>query len=408
MCLRTTLIGALLLCPGLRAQVYFIAGTPTHNLNTRYAVKLLKVNAAGTTSIVKELISQEHGLDWIAVSPDLHAAVMLEWDHYTALVFDLDKLETVKQCDLQVNGDLTGGKWLANVPGRGPSYQAWLDDIDSHALFRSLSLSPDVPCGEWLDRKVGPQEIIYISANGNVANPFVLNANSDGTFASVDRDGSLFTEMGAGNRVRLEFRLPAGLSFSEEPGSFIGISVDNLQVRVITYRGSDEQLHYLVFRKRDQSWHQIPDSLSPAMVSGAGPYISLTETALKPSISKNIHPKRSIRELKGLKDQEMSAGAKDWNTHERDTGPNLRTVMGGAEYVYTGKLSLYDIETGQVFTIETNQGNSEILLVDNQMVYYRINDRLYSAEINKSGLGAPQLLATDEIINDVHWAFSKR
>jgi hypothetical protein len=65
------------------------------------------------------------------------------------------------------------------------------------------------------------------------------------------------------------------------------------------------------------------------------------------------------------------------------------------------------VATDRHYTITTNQGDSEIILVDNDTVYYRVSNRLYSAPIPATSIGAAKLLATDELIRDAHWAFLK-
>ena len=55
--------------------------------------------------------------------------------------------------------------------------------------------------------------------------------------------------------------------------------------------------------------------------------------------------------------------------------------------------------------ITTDQADSEILLIEKGVVYYRVSDRLYSAPITATGIGTASLLATDEAIRDAHWAF---
>jgi hypothetical protein len=70
-------------------------------------------------------------------------------------------------------------------------------------------------------------------------------------------------------------------------------------------------------------------------------------------------------------------------------------------------LHLYDIDNEKVYTIETHQGDSEVLLIEDGVVYYRASDRLYSAPITALGLGSARLVATDEAIRDAHWSFIK-
>ena len=54
------------------------------------------------------------------------------------------------------------------------------------------------------------------------------------------------------------------------------------------------------------------------------------------------------------------------------------------------------------------RSDHEVLLVENGLVYYRAADQLFSAPINRDGIGTPRLLATDDSVRDAHWAFIKR
>jgi hypothetical protein len=82
--------------------------------------------------------------------------------------------------------------------------------------------------------------------------------------------------------------------------------------------------------------------------------------------------------------------------------------FNNADVVYTGRLHVYNIDTEQVFTIATNQADSEVLLIEADVVYYRSANRLYAANITESGIGKPRLLANDDVINDAHWAFIRK
>jgi hypothetical protein len=75
--------------------------------------------------------------------------------------------------------------------------------------------------------------------------------------------------------------------------------------------------------------------------------------------------------------------------------------------IYPGRLDVYNIDTDKLFTITTNQGDSEILLIEDNTVYYRVSNRLYKAPITDGGIGTAALIATDEAIRDAHWAFIK-
>jgi hypothetical protein len=89
-------------------------------------------------------------------------------------------------------------------------------------------------------------------------------------------------------------------------------------------------------------------------------------------------------------------------------GPSMLSRVDDKRAVYPGRLHLYDVNNERVYTIVTNQGDSEILLVEHDVVYYRVSERLYSAPITEKSIGAARLLATAEAIRDAHWAFIKQ
>lgn len=76
----------------------------------------------------------------------------------------------------------------------------------------------------------------------------------------------------------------------------------------------------------------------------------------------------------------------------------------GILYIYNYKTQKY-IEFEAIENDE-RQGDSEILLVQDEIVYYRINDKIYKAQIiNGENLGESVLLVQDERVPYIHCAF---
>lgn len=75
---------------------------------------------------------------------------------------------------------------------------------------------------------------------------------------------------------------------------------------------------------------------------------------------------------------------------------------------YPGVLHLYNADTAKTFTINTHEPDSEILLVENQTILYRVNDSLFEAKLESDGIGPARLLVQSDVIRDTHWAFTKR
>jgi hypothetical protein len=146
----------------------------------------------------------------------------------------------------------------------------------------------------------------------------------------------------------------------------------------------------LVLRKRDKTWHSVSVPTERFdWQRGFGKYITITEVRTK-----------------GPENTE-SAGRSEWRKTVSKMGPSIHDRLDDANVVFPDRMYLYDVDTERVYTITTNQGDSEVLLVENGIVYYRASDRLYSAPIGEMSIGKATLLATDDAIRDAHWAFIK-
>jgi hypothetical protein len=100
--------------------------------------------------------------------------------------------------------------------------------------------------------------------------------------------------------------------------------------------------------------------------------------------------------------------------HRKDIygGRRQSPVEPTADYAWSvsnqyspGELSVLNARSGKQYTIETHEGDSEVLLVENGTIYYRVNDSIFRAPIGQENVGTPVLMATDPHIPDVHWAF---
>lgn len=107
----------------------------------------------------------------------------------------------------------------------------------------------------------------------------------------------------------------------------------------------------------------------------------------------------------------------DYNTNKVSPGKEERKKLNSqnpfnAEHRFAyfhlysyGILYLYNTYSQTYIEWNTGQGDSEILLVENDIVYYRINDEIYAATIQGEQLKKPKLLIKDLQVLDIHWAF---
>jgi hypothetical protein len=303
-------------------------------------------------------------------------------------VVDLDLAAVVKSCMVPAVG-FPMEHWIWNVPGAGPRYVEYVGNPGGEDQLRGMSLDPSVPC-EQSFASLSPTDAKYLAPSGFAG---VADLASDDAMSvlidSNNRVNRLFHTIG---RAYFDLEVTPVL-YEDLKRPFGAITANNLSLLALSlseYSDPSNQ-RLLVFRKADRTWHRLP------------------------SFSQQFSWTRSFgRFLAVASAQERSAkvpespGRAEWRNKSAPTGPNLAARFANSSAVFLGRLYLYDVDSGQTYTIVTNQGDSEVLLVENDIVYYRVSDRLYSAAITKTGLGEAKLLAASDVIRDAHWAFIKR
>jgi len=377
-------------------QLHLITGSPHEKYTETYAARLFRLEDDGSVKLVSELAPKSPGAGWINISYDLRTA-LIQTGEADLIVVDFETAKVVKKCkqldDPGGRKDI-GEQWLANSPTFGPSFE-WLATAADvrDAVVRGMLLDQRVPCEDSFANR--PAEAIrFAQKNGRagVGNE-VFNMGVDivieDTQANFDY-GRVYAFVG--KHFALDYTVPRGLLASTHWLSYL--SINDSQVFCITLAppGAYRSYRVLIFRKRDKTWHVLrtPSEIGPDL-RGFGRYVAVTE--------KN---KMSAKNSK-------SAGREKWRKGKRTTGPELAERMDNPEdgVVYPGKFHIYDVETEKLFPLTTDQADSEVLLVEDGFVYYRVINQLFVAPISDQGIGVARLLATDDAILDAHWAFTK-
>lgn len=95
-------------------------------------------------------------------------------------------------------------------------------------------------------------------------------------------------------------------------------------------------------------------------------------------------------------------GSSLWKDRATGLSPDLRY-----EGMYApGILYFYNPSTGVYFELDTGQADSEVVLIQDNKVLYRVYDELYETElVEGKRLGGSKLLLRDDRVPDIHWAF---
>ena len=382
-------------------QLHLIAGTATPNEEgPAIAASLLKVNPDGSLESVEQLASQKEGMWWIESADDARTIVMLTSEpELKVVVVDMNRGEVVKRCEKwpEVPGYLSPHIWgtqywlVADGTGR-LSVGRYGSRGFPDTVLQGMSLDAGVPCDASF-RMLGPTDVakVYVQGAGGIGS---LTGIQGPTFL-VDSAGAVYTQIG-GDRIYVGYTVPRQ-SWSDMKVPFAWVWANNTKVAVVSYedrqdRNNPGPRRNIAYDKVNRIWRELPLP-GLAGVRAFGSTVAMSE-AVSP-VGEPVAAKTARREARAARD------------------PDRRSVFEGVErrerlpLVYPGRLHVHDVATGQSTVIVTNEEDSEVLLVDEETIYYRVNDTIHASARGVSGLLPGRILATDDRIRDAHWAFMK-
>ncbi len=386
--------------PFASGQLYLLGGSAGSPGGT--AAALFRVGDDGSVKRTQTVLPRDWttdlgrntpdpGVAWIGIAYEWRKIVVLSgFPEYAAYIVDFDKASVVKKCACPhtPNSGLYDA-WLADAPGGGPTVE-WAGepaDGDSARRFENLVqgmvLDPAVPCTKSVTT-LAAEDVRHALTQGWGGG--LAAFDSPHLTSGMDEFGRLRYVIGS-RRIPLDYTIPGDLRKGFDRAE---VEIDDSHVLELCLLGENGAYRDLVFRKSDRTWHTLPITTErPTYSRGFGRYIAATE--VRAASARNPR----------------SAGKEEWQTGPSELYPGSWNLEMGRN-VLPGNLFIYDVDTEKVFPIRTRQGDSEVLLVEGGMVYWRAATRLYSAQITDSGIGEPRLLATDEVIRSTHYAFIKR
>jgi hypothetical protein len=371
------------------SQLYFVTGSPTPKYNQAFESVLFKVDADGSVASVRQLVPRNVQTQWVSLSYELKMLVIRT--NLDIIALDLTDAAVGKSCPQPATPPglrSIVARWLLDSPRTGPTF---VEDYftGSGSAFWGITMDPALPC-EKSFAPIDSTELRSVVMQGysgiaDIGTREEMRVFSDGGGRLKMRwAGSGETDFGPG--------LPAGLlAFDTKIETLM--FVNNHDLMSIVSKSDLTPSHKeaaLVLRKSDMTWHRLTVPTDRFdWQRGFGKFIAVAEARMR-------GPQKT-----------ESAGRSEWRTTVSDMGPSIMDRLNDAPVVFPGRLYLYNVDTEHVYPISTNQGDSEVLLIHRDVVYYRVSNRLYSAPIGTDGLAPAKLLATDEAIRDAHWAFIK-
>jgi hypothetical protein len=374
-------------------QIYFITGSPTPKHNQSFGSSLFQVGEEGSVRLVQKLVDETDGTDWISISYDVRKAVLAtRGSREKIVVVDLDTATISKICPTPLVYNMSViRQHIGDIPGHGPHYLQYLVGDNNNTLFRGMSLSSNTSCEESFSiRPYEDGRFITIHGKTGIADI----GGFDWQYVRITQDERL--NFFLAKQIPMEYRIPGDLIKGIHPTAMM---VNNRVVFAVLASDVDRatrevrRLQLISCLKISGRCQPVPvPKDSPLWARGFEHYIAMAEA----------HSRKSGPDV------EKSAGASEWRKFDGPMGPSIESRMKDFEYLFPGRLHLFNAESGQLYTITTNQGDSEILLVENGSVYYRASDRLYKAQITPGGITGTRLLVQTDAMRDAHWAFTKR
>jgi hypothetical protein len=205
--------------------------------------------------------------------------------------------------------------------------------------------------------------------------------------------------------AELPIPFPAGLEPSDNLYD-VRLDISNDSTVVIDRYGrpkapGDAETHtFFIFDKKAASWSNVRFDDSAESVRGFGPWIATEKFVRRRAIGAQSDPKNEP----ASPGTEFRQKILNPEVREREHVP-LDDFFQLVPWYFPGELCLYNIRSRQKYTIQTGQGDSEILLVDDDKVYYRVNDALYMATIGRTAIERAVKIVSDESVQLAHWAF---
>ena len=396
-------------------KLYLLAATPTPMQDIGFPAELYDLNSGGHPQLVREVASAPGGVDSILVNyeervisvasprvkptsfqiirmddsgkPEVHAIA------YQGSGFDEHLLLLPGHRLIQSIVNVESPLATVPVPGNSPLPlpKAAPLEIPARAIrtthLLGIDLSPGAPNGSI---ELGPSDFKYVTyagcAGGAISRAEYLSVDGPSNGRSLEMRAS--GALGAA----LNIELPPALNVTPKDLIMYHVVSDSVVALSIKWAVGLKNIRGLtdlnIYDRQNRAWSEVALPGDASIIRGFGPWIAAV-----------------IAEDNRKTPGRTSPGEKNRRLEFARTGdtPDLRFKLVGR--YFPGQLFIYNAVTHGRFSIQTGEGDSEVLLVSGSSIYYRVNDRLYQAELTQQGVGQPLLLAEDDVIRDVHWCF---
>jgi hypothetical protein len=368
-------------------QLYLISGMPTPKSDARFPSYLFGIdNAKKTLIAVREVDSEDKGTEFIRSYYDERIVIIGSLSGNTEN--NMSRFAIVN-----MDAPLSEKKIEITYPKSFYENESHLFNIANKGLYIGLEIAKSnlEPKLLGINLSTMKQEELpwdsykYVEVSGIPGGAIP----GEVVVANVGVNGQILIPSLAG-KIESSWKLPPTIKFADNEK--IGIFINNNFITALVFSAFREKQKsglgyapFYIFNKKTSTWHSVRFQGGRTGVRGFGIWLA---------------------GYVADEERDVDSPGKDNRRKEMtQTGTPVDWRFKDFRIYCPGILFLYNARTYQKFTIETGQGDSEVLLIEGDTVYYRVNDEIYMARIDKNKVEPATLLVKDAIVPDIHWAF---
>lgn len=391
----------------IKAQnIYFVQGHPFSEIDKRFESVLYKFQS---DTLERKFIISTHNesLLFIKIYYDYHKLIAYKdgWFYNNKkrlLILDLNNPYKPTEVNFDTLNYNCFDVWLINKKENYLCLDFFNRNLKKESIFLGINIDEETFNQKELQADDFINSIIIGSPGGAIQSDDYLNVYSN------PNDGKLYIPITPRieDRPVFPFELPENMWLNEK--RLLSIIINNNKFFILPIKWTQTNENEIgsswlaILDKNKKQWYQfqLKGNIQQARNFGdwlAGEVITSNVKVIKDNEGK-IQDRFFINRI--------SPGHEIRRKENKQSGAPFDDRTKFLKLYYPGILYLLNLSKQKYIEWDTGQGDSEILLVQDEIVYYRINDEIYKVPIiNGEKLGQSELLIKDERVPDIHWAF---
>jgi hypothetical protein len=391
-----------LLAVGIQSgqNLYLVTAMPTPHSSLHLPSVVWRLKNDKITPVA-ELTDSDHGSNFVKMDHDRRLLIIGTPNEYpqNLVVMNMDAPTSPRTVPVTVPpSGLISGFFLSNAKGLIFSVVALDDKRPNQNTLLGMDLSTGASIDLPWDSYVG------LRRDGT----WEPGDGSTGDFEVNVKDGKLIAHHGGSSDIDLGI-LAKGLApepefFSMMINTDAMLVLDRISVRGYRPPLPQGRTQLEIYDRSTQKWNTEFFKGGGTSYRAFNEWLFVNEADVKRKFDQPVDRASDDRQSIGGEKRQRVLNPKA----RMDNQVTIDEAFKDNSRVFDGSVELLNIRTGKHYTLNTGQGDTEVLLIDGTTVYYRVNDSLYRAQMGPGTLQGATEILRDENIQLAHWAFLGR